>query len=538
MNRLLWFCSILLLILGVSPVLAQSVCPPDILLSLSRAGSACRDLGNEEACYGGGMVSAETWDGIATLVQPGKRADAASLQRLSVSQIEEGVSSAILNIQGDLPGNTAKNITLLLVGDAAVVTLIRPVPSQIVTANAIVNIRLRPEQRAEPIGRINITETLLANGITDDGVWLRVSIPNTDEFGWIASELVTSDGNITTLDVVNPNTPVLRPFQSFELTSASGFELCDGTLPAGMLVQTPNVEQPVTLTINDRVLRLAGTFFFRADEMLELDVLEGYAEYENTLLPAGTRFEGGEAIAAVLDALTSLPLNNLPRRVQMPQSLTVADIAEQVEALRAGQAPEPVATEVVVDDPTRCTRETRRKVTLWAGPGDFYEAVNELEAGVEVYPTLQTTDPNGGVWYQLDNTNWIRGALVREQGACEAPPVVTRIDAPSTNTLSLETCESENGPLRVGQRVKIQFRPQPFITWGEARDAVSIDPGKISVGNKTYRPEVTEPLRLGSVDERYVRTFYIYWTATAGTYRIVGERLHYIPICSVTIPIE
>jgi hypothetical protein len=539
MYRLLCWCSTLLLVIGVTPVLAQNVCPANVLLSLARAGSACLNMENDEACYGGGVVAAEKWDGSAVLSQPGQRVEVFNLQQVAVSGADEGVSSALMNIQGDLPTNSAKSITLLLVGDAVVVNLIPPIPTQIVTANAIVNIRPRPEQRAEVIEKINITETLRANGITADGEWLRVNIPNTDNFGWITANIVTSDGSIRSLNVVDLDTPVLRPFQVFEFSSSSDFALCDGALPAGMLLQTPNVEQAVTLTINDHILRLAGTFFLRAEDILQLDVLEGYVEYEDTLIPAGARFESGEAVPGTLDSLAGLPLNNLPRRVRMPQTLTLAEIEEQVAALRTGQSPEPVATtEVVIDDSSRCGRETRRKVTLWAGPGDFYEAVNELDAGIEVYPTLQTTDPSGGVWYQLDNTNWIRGALVSEKGECEAPPAVTRIDAPPTNTLSLETCESENGPLRLGQLVKIQFRPQPFITWGEARDAVKIDPGKITVGNKTYRPEATEPLRLGTVDERYVRTFYIYWTATAGTYRIVGERLHYIPICSITVPVE
>jgi hypothetical protein len=387
------------------------------------------------------------------------------------------------------------------------------------------------------IGKINITETLRTNGITEDGVWLRVSIPNSDEFGWVAADVVTSDGDIQALDVVDIEMPVLRPFQSLTISTPTEFERCDGTLPAGVLVQTPNVEQAVTLTINEQELHLAGTFFFRADEVLQLDVLEGYAEVKDTLIPAGAQLVDSDAVPAEVDALASLPLNNLERRVRIPQVLTADDITEQVAALRAEQIPPPVPTEVVVD-PSGCIRETRRKVTLWAGPGDFYEAVNELDAGVEISPTRQTTDPNGGIWYQLDNSNWIRGALVNEKGECETPPTVARIEAPATNTLSLERCESENGPLRVGQQVKIQFRPQPFITWGEARDAVKIDPGKISVGDTTYRPEVTEPERLGTIDERYVRTFYIYWTATAGTYRIVGERLHYIPICSITVPVE
>src|SRR5687768_10229660 len=61
------------------------VCAPPALLSLARAGSACYNTANNEACYGGGVVSTEIFDGGTPLNQPGDRADVNGLQRVSVA---------------------------------------------------------------------------------------------------------------------------------------------------------------------------------------------------------------------------------------------------------------------------------------------------------------------------------------------------------------------------------------------------------------------------------------------------------------------
>jgi hypothetical protein len=164
----------------------------------------------------------------------------------------------------------------------------------------------------------------------------------------------------------------------------------------------------------------------------------------------------------------SLPVNNLPYRTAIAQSLTVAEleqrIAEHLSKAEATEAPELVA----VDD-KRCQRVLKRRVTLWAGPGLFYEAINELPAGRAIDPVLQTTDGDQKVWWQLRGSNWIQTSQVEQTGECPPIPVTTTAVAPNTNFLSLETCQTRNGPLRAGQQVTIQFIPPAWeITAGRA----------------------------------------------------------------------
>lgn len=520
------------------------VCPPPVLLALARSGSACFDLENNQVCYGNGTVSAAPYTGYAAaLTQPGDRAGILGLQVLSVAPLasDAGVSVASLNVQASLTDQEQRFASLLLIGDATLENLVPPTPEQTLTANATVNIRTEPDQRAEIVAQLTIGKTLTANGIDLDGGWLRVKIPNTDDLGWVGRDVVVSDGDVHALAVVDESTPLFRPYEITRLTSSADFSGCDGALRAGLLLQTPNVEEVVTITINDLFFSFAGTFFLRGEgENITIDVLEGSAETGEVYIPAGARYVGGEAQGYDLSPLAGLPLNNLPRRTAAAEPLTADALAELIEAHHAevelASAPTPDAT-----PDNRCRRQTTRTTRLWGGPGEFYEVINELPAGRYLRPILQTTDPDGEIWWQLHDSNWIRARLIEETGECEDVQIADRVPPPRENTLSLETCKTTNGPLRVGQYVRIEFTPAAFNNWGEARDAPRIDPGRIKVGSRTYRTDATEPVMIGSVndrfEDRYVRTFYIYWTAVAGTFRIEGTRLHYTPICSVTVPV-
>ncbi len=152
---------------------------------------------------------------------------------------------------------------------------------------------------------------------------------------------------------------------------------------------------------------------------------------------------------------------------------------------------------------------------------------------------LQTTDPDGKVWWQLDNNNWIEGDLVIQSGICDDIPVTANAPAPDYNELSLETCETSNGPLRAGQEVEIHFLPPAFDSLEDAQNAPNVDPGSITIGTQYFYTYASQPIYIGKVGDtkRYVVEFETDWIATPGTFRIVGDRLHYTPICTVTVPV-
>jgi hypothetical protein len=398
--------------------------------------------------------------------------------------------------------------------------------------------------------KVGIVDTLIANGrYVEDNSWLRVRVPNSEALGWVSTTLVNPRGDAGTLLPVGLGTPLFRPFRYLNLRTNNDFSLCDGALPGGLLLQTPPTS--VNLTINGVDVQLTATAFLQAADTLSLYVLEGQASLtvngEMQWIPAGARASvplDTNGIATdvpmpaepyTLETVQTLPVNNLPLRVTIAQPLTPEQIAEQVAILGA----EPMVVEDVQRPPVvdnSCRYRVKQPASLWAGPGQFYEAINEIRAGAFIYPVLQVTDPDGETWWQLRNTNWIRALRVEQTGDCEPIPVTAYIPAPSTNAMSLETCETRNGPLRDRQRVTLEFIPPPWDNYGEARDAVIVDPGRISVNSQYLHVSASNPIRLGTIGERHLRIFSTTWVATPGSYRIVGQRLSYILTCSVTVP--
>jgi hypothetical protein len=542
--------SFFLLFTVTSFVYAQSnpACPPDVLLAFARSGSACFDLERNQACIGNGVVESQLFPASPQppFAQPGDKLDAALLHQLHTQVIEKGVSEATIYTQANLTDAEQHSAVLLLFGDASVENQVMPLPELTSFAKGALNIRRVPQTDGDIIASLAVNKAVIGNGRTQAGDWLRVHVPNSNDFGWVSADVVNPEGDLLDLTVVGVDTPVFRPFQLFKVTT-SDTSFCGGALPSGVLFQTPNAAT-VEVTVNGALMQLSGAVFLQAGAGLSISVLNGEATIAGLYVPAGAKTqipldEQGMANAAPADpepydlaALQALPINNLPYRTEIAAPLTHDEILQKTadhEAVVVEATTEPVA---VLD--TTCKRIVRRSTTLWAGPGLFYEAVGDISAGTSLIPVLQTVDADGHGWWQLRGSSWIQADLVMESGVCQDVPVVVNPPPPEYNELSLETCETTNGPLRAGQEVEIYFIPPAFDNYGEARDALSIDPGRITIESQTYYYiYASDPIRLGTNGERYIRRFYLYWTATPGTFRIVGDRLHYTPICTITVPV-
>ncbi len=538
---------LLIVLLGALPAQAQSACPAGVLLDFARAASTCYGLEGEQACIGGAGVVAVGFGGqpVTGFSQIGDRVNIGALQSLSLASADDSLPVVSLNVQANLTDAERRQVALLLIGTATLENEIPPLVERVAFVSGTANLRATPQENGDILGRAGINESVVVNGRTQDGRWLRARLRDTNAIAWVAAEVVTGD-NLSTLPIVQPNAPVYRPFEMLRLTTGGG-SYCDGALTDGLLLQTPSADTAVILTLNGAHVELAGTFFMTADDSaLTIYALVGQAVVNEVFIPAGAQgVVSGDSVTVEgnpPDFLPGLPLANLPAFIRVAAPLTEEAItraqADYAAAL-AAQAVQHQPTVEAVD--TSCRRIVRRDVSLYAGPGSFYEAINEIQAGSTVDPIFQTTDPQGSAWYQLRGSNWIRAAQVIEQGECPAIPVTTNITAPRTNQLSLETCQTTNGPLRAGQRVTIQFTPPPWDNYPDARDAARIDPGRITIGSQRYAARATQAIliagTIGEDDERWQRQFYVIWDAVPGTYRIEGDRVSYNPICTITVPV-
>ncbi len=559
MNKYYSWLVLLLCLINFVPSVAQDqpICPAKILLALSRSGSACFGLDRNEACFGNGAVQADFQMANAAMsfAQAGDIVTLGNISQMQVQPLEGDVSVANLLVQGNLTNNEERSVALFLFGNATIENNVPFVPEYVVRATGSLNIRKTPEIDGEVVEKMAINKTVIANGRTQDSQWLRVHIPNSNDLGWVSQEVISSEDDLNTLVVVGLSTPVFRPFEVFTLHSADA-ALCDGRLKGGLLMQTPNIIRNVDFTINGLNVRLAATAYLQVvdETQLVINVLDGQAEVAaggtTQFIPAGTRAiipinaESGQidglpspAEPYTMDILRALPVNNLPNRLTITDALTteqIAAIMAEREAIVMAVVQPPSAVD------TGCQRIVRRDATLWAGPGEFYEAINSIAAGENIDPILQIEDADGLMWWQLRSSNWIRSDQISQSGECNTIPVTAFIPPQRANMLSLETCETNNGPLRVGQTVTIQFIPPPWNNYGEARDAVLVDPGRVTIDGRGLYVSASEPIELGTSDgpfeDRYLRIFSATWIAVGGSHRIVGDRLHYLPTCNITVP--
>ncbi|MEM6530886.1 MAG: hypothetical protein AAF653_21495, partial [Chloroflexota bacterium] len=233
-----------------------AVCPPNALLSYVRAGAVCQQTERDEICFGNGAVTA-AFQGTEPLPfdTAGNLIPAALTENLTVATDNldaPNYAIAQMLLRADIIDTEGNSVTVLPFGNATVTNGVPPVLELPVIARGTLNIRDFPaEQQTNIIKQIFVRESVLAHGRTEDGEWLRVTLPGTLERGWVATDVGTVEGNPLELPVVDGDTPFLRPFQVMTIATNSSAGLCgDGVADGGVLLQTPNPDDEVSLTIN------------------------------------------------------------------------------------------------------------------------------------------------------------------------------------------------------------------------------------------------------------------------------------------------
>jgi hypothetical protein len=520
-------------------------CPANVILAQARAGSVCVDTDRNYACFANGTVSGDVLS-ETPFAQPGDRLQ---INELSALRTADATSLALLQAQADIPDVQGRSVAFWLFGATEVIDTTPRTPEVLIAATGTINIRLAPDIQAEAVTQVGLRDNLIANGRTLDSAWYRVMIPGTNVLGWISPDSVAPNPDLETLTVVDMTTPFYRPYQLFTVHTGVDDAPCAGTPQSGLLLQAPSLTEPVFLVINGVPVRLAATVFIQANQTLTINVLDGFVivgeEMALQYVPAGaqTMIPLGEDGLAVdnpapaapysAEATAALPVNNLPTRVIVPAPISAealeTALREFAAAPLSGRPPSAYGSSRV-----RCVRTVTRDEDLRSGPASYYEVFNPIRRGTEVIAVLEIVDEDRNPWWQLLGGGWIRVSSVESVGDCPPVPISQYVPPPAYNYLSLETCETNNGPLRVGQYVTIDFRPPPWYTIIEAQEAPRIDPGRIRVGTQNLHVSASSPVQIA--EERFVRTFSTMWTATAGTHRIVGERLEYRVICNVTVP--
>jgi hypothetical protein len=341
--------------LWATAVAAQADCPTIVQSALDATDVACDGTGRNQACYGNINLNAVAQEGIPEFDfdAPGDIVDVAGLQTLELEPLDAasdiwGIALMRLqaNLADTLPG---QNVTFLLFGDVeirnAVETNVEPVTLN-VTSDGDINVRSGPSTNDERIAGLSGGQSVITNGRVEDGSWLRIELEDGTS-GWVSAELVTTDGDITMLNVVDPLAlppPPLNPMQAFYFKTGVGDAPCEEAPDSGILIQTPEGVGQITLTVNEAEVQLGSTVYLQtlADDEMAVNVVENQATVSalgvTRFVPAGSR------VRVPLDAnlaangppsepepydnadLAALPVGHMPRAVEVAAALTQAEI--------------------------------------------------------------------------------------------------------------------------------------------------------------------------------------------------------------------
>lgn len=360
----------LALVLCYSAVLAQeNICETIVQDAIRIVQDECAPTDRNQACYGYVQLEATPRDGVEnfSFEQAGDIANVADLETLRLSALDEDTNTwgiALMKLQANLPASLpGQNVTFVLFGNVEIRNAVEPseeLATIEISANDGINVRSGPSTDYRVVGSLARGETVTANGRNADGSWLRIQVPDSDALGWVFAQLVTTDGDASTLSVVDASATEVpfTPMQAFYFSTGIGTTNCTEAPPDGILVQTPQGAGKIELRANDVDIQLGSTAFLQAQAGADLtiSVVEGEgvvtADGVSVVVPAGAQVEvpldddlsadgpPGDPQPYDLETLEPLPIDMLP------EAISIAEPAdeEEIEQSNSGNGgPPPVA---------------------------------------------------------------------------------------------------------------------------------------------------------------------------------------------------
>lgn len=347
--------------LCVVPVVGQAVaCPALVQQALNAADAACAAAGRNQMCYGNVSITAVPADDTAqvTFEQVGDLVDVTQVQSVALSGMDTAAGNwgvAIMKLQTNVPGALpGQVVTFVLFGNVEIENAAEALPTVTLTAAASAAVVDVPD--GETLLTLNAGDVLTANGQSADGEWLRVALP-TDGYGWVAAEAVTAAGDLATLVIAEPGTPVFGPMQAFYFRSGIGDAPCAEAPDSGLMIQTPEGVGRVTVSVNGVNMQLGSTAYLRTrpENEFGISLIEGSAIAEidgaEQYIPAGAWITVPTDDDGLADGppnppqpynnerMFTLPTVLLEREVEVPPSLTAEEIEAALEAFEAEREP-------------------------------------------------------------------------------------------------------------------------------------------------------------------------------------------------------
>ncbi len=272
---------------------------------------------------------------------------------------------------------------------------------------------------------------------TAAGVWgvafmlVQADIPDSLP-GQNVSMLLFGDVEINNTAITNPDLLLdYRPMQAFYFSSGIGEQRCNAIPDTGILIETPDIDAQITLSINEVIVQLGSTAFFSLSDQqtLDIDLIEGSAlvsaENQTQLMTTGQRIsvpvdENFIASAPpnraipIPDGIPSLPMPDINNEEPAPLATPISTPAGNTNGGTSDRPPLPETGQCVLR-----SFDEDNNPNVRSGPSTEF-GISSFILPTELYPVIGRTEESD--WYQI-STGWIAGFVTERGGDCDNIPI-------------------------------------------------------------------------------------------------------------------
>jgi len=263
-------------------------CPAFVQTALDTVGEVCADIGRNLACYGNGEIIALDFESVELLDfnMAGDTEEVFNIRSISTSAMDvdnEVWGIVLMTLQANLPDTVpGQNVTFVIFGDTQLVNQVSPdtevdLPTLSATINNGINVRAGASTDFAIVGSLSAKDEVTLVGRNSASDWVQISLA--DGIGWLYVPLITVDGDVSTLNVVessDANDPrYTMPMQAFRLETGIGAPECQEAPRDGILVQAPT-NTVVNFRINEIDVVVGSTAMLQVDDDgLRVNTLDG-----------------------------------------------------------------------------------------------------------------------------------------------------------------------------------------------------------------------------------------------------------------------
>jgi hypothetical protein len=354
-----------------------------------------------------------------------------SLTGLSLGESDLTVTSlSIFRRGGSIPASSEPGIIRVSEGAGEVPTM---------TLSRRLTIRSGPGPEFDPVGAAEPNVELQVLGISEDGAWYLIALPDQTQ-GWIAaSRFITFEGDITLLEIITeplelataPPTATTPPTDTSTPTETPAPEATEAQIEVTAPVET--AEATAVPAVTDTPAPLVPT-----DTPSEPTKTELPTEVPPTLVPADTPLPTETPLPTDTTQPTATLRTNTEQGTEPATSKTPG--AADTPTVVPTDTPLPTETPLPTDTPTAlptatllptntpapCTvTTTNTNVAVYVGPNRSVRATFPVNQVILVRGQQQAND--GSLWWQIEPLGgsvevdrfWVRQSDVTAQGGCD-----------------------------------------------------------------------------------------------------------------------